>query len=86
MMVEILVALCTILVVTLLYVVWNLMKKTELLESWVESFTQDINKVKSELDNIDSTGHFEADDEVGAIFNEIKDIINTLNTIYGETE
>ena len=54
------------------YVIWNLIRKTELLEVWVERFTQDIQIVQNELKKIDSTGHFEADDEVGTIFKLIK--------------
>ena len=61
------------------YVIWNLMRKTELLETWVENFTDRVNKVQQELTEIDSTGHFESDDEVGSIFTSIKEIINDLN-------
>ena len=58
------------------YVVWNLSRKTELLETWVESFSQTVNEVQTELQRIDNTGHFEADDEIGTIFTQIKDTIN----------
>ena len=44
--------------VAMIYVIWNLMKKTELLETWVEEFTQMIDSVDTELEIIDSTGHF----------------------------
>ena len=57
------------------YVIWNLIRKTELLEVWVERFTQDIQIVQNELKKIDSTGHFEADDEVGTIFKLIKNTV-----------
>ena len=33
---------------------------------------------------IDSTGHFEADDEIGSIFTGIKEIINDLQETLGE--
>jgi hypothetical protein len=66
------------------YVIWNLFRKTELLETWVEEFTQRITTVDNELKVIDSTGHFEADDEVGTIFEQIKEIITQLNTLKGE--
>ena len=61
------------------YVIWNLTRKTELLETWVEDFTDRISRVQQELSDIDSTGHFESDDEIGSIFVSIKDIINDLN-------
>ena len=66
------------------YVIWNLMKKTEMLESWVETFTQRIEKVQTDLKEVDATGHFEADDEVGTIFKQIQDTIDQLNDLKGE--
>tara|TARA_B100000214_G_scaffold232591_1_gene169745 strand:+ start:75 stop:335 length:261 start_codon:yes stop_codon:yes gene_type:complete len=63
------------------YVIWNLMRKTELLETWVEDFGNRVTRVQQELKDIDSTGHFEADDEIGSIFNAIKEVINELNDL-----
>ena len=63
------------------YVIWNLMKKTELLETWVETFGDRITRVQQELKDIDSTGHFESDDEIGSIFESIKEVINELNDL-----
>jgi hypothetical protein len=61
------------------YIIWNLTRKTELLETWIENFSDRISQVQQELSDIDSTGHFESDDEIGSIFVSIKDIINDLN-------
>ena len=61
------------------YVIWNLTRKIELLETWMEDFSDRVTQVQSDLNDVDSTGHFESDDEIGAIFNSIKDIINDLN-------
>ena len=61
------------------YVIWNLTRKTELLETWIENFSDRISQVQQELSDIDSTGHFESDDEIGSIFDGIKEIINDLN-------
>jgi hypothetical protein len=61
------------------YVIWNLTRKTELLETWIEGFSDKIVDVQQELKDIDSTGHFEADDEIGTIFEGIKEVINDLN-------
>ncbi len=66
------------------YVIWNLMRKTELLETWVEEFTQLIESVNNELKQIDALGSFESDDETGAIFKQIQETINRLNTLRGE--
>ena len=61
------------------YVIWNLTRKTELLETWIEDFSDRVARVQQEMSDIDSTGHFEADDEIGTIFEGIKEIINELN-------
>ena len=66
------------------YVIWNLTRKTELLETWVEDFTQRVQAVQDDLKEVDSQGYFEADDEVGSIFKRIKQIINELDNLKGE--
>ena len=83
MLVEIILGL---LVLTEGYVIWNLFRKTELLETWVEIFTRRIQRMQDNLKEIDSTGHFESDDEVGAIFNQIKEIVKQLESYRGEEE
>ena len=74
------------LLVTSWYVIWNLTKKTELLETWVEDFTQTIETINRELKEIDAKGSFESDDETGAIFKQIKDTIKQLDSYKGEEE
>ena len=66
------------------YVVWNLLNKVELLETWVEDFSDRVSTTWKDIRDIDSTGHFEADDEVGTIFNSIKDTIQELNNYVEE--
>ena len=66
------------------YVVWNLMKKTELLEDYVGNVGEKIINVNERLAEIDSTGHFEADDEVGTIFDTIKETVSELNEFISE--
>ena len=66
------------------YVIWNLNKKTEMLESWVEDFTHRIETVQTDLKVIDDKGAFESDDEVGAIFEQIKETVNELDNLRGE--
>ena len=70
-----------LLVLTEGYVIWNLNRKTELLETWVENFTDKVTRVQQEMKDIDSTGHFESDDEIGSIFSSIKEVINELNDL-----
>ena len=74
------------LLVTSWYVIWNLTKKTELLETWVEDFTQTIEIINRELKEIDTKGSFESDDETGAIFKQIQDTIKQLDSYKGEEQ
>ena len=61
------------------YVIWNLNRKLEHMESWVESFVVRVGETYNNMMDVDSKGHFEADDEVGSIFQGIKSIITELN-------
>jgi|TARA_R110000744_G_scaffold371362_1_gene482333 hypothetical protein len=74
------------LLVTSSYVIWNLITKSELLESWIENFINTVNKVNVDLKKLDYKGYFEADDEVGVIFNEIKNTIKQLDKFKGEQQ
>ena len=69
--------------VAMIYVIWNLLRKTELLETWVEEFTTTIDSVNDEIKTIDTLGSFESDDETGAIFKQIKQTVNKLNVLRG---
>tara|TARA_R100001377_G_scaffold60750_1_gene36901 strand:+ start:2884 stop:3072 length:189 start_codon:yes stop_codon:yes gene_type:complete len=62
------------------------MRKTELLETWVESFTQMIHTVNQELKQIDARGSFESDDETGAIFKQIQEAVKQLESYKGEEQ
>ena len=74
--------LLTLLIITLGYVIWNLLKKLEAYEETLEQtevFIQ--NEIKRNealleaLRQIDSREMFEKDDEVGSIFYQIKETI-----------
>ena len=73
-----------VVILTESYVIWNLMRKTELLETWVEEFTQLIESVNTELKLIDARGSFESDDETGVIFKQIQETVNKLTILRGE--
>ena len=68
------------------YVIWNLITKQEMLETWVEDFIQTIEKINIDLKQIDYLGSFESDDETGQIFESIKIIIKQLDRFRGEQE
>ncbi len=84
MLVEILLGILIIAFSVEGYVVWNLMKKTELLEDYVGNVGEKIINVNERLAEIYSTGHFEADDEVGTIFDTIKETVSELNEFISE--
>jgi hypothetical protein len=71
-------------VITEAYIIWNLNTKTEMLETWVEEFTQRIQIVQNDLKEIDSIGAFESDDETGTVFEQIKETIKQLDNLKGE--
>ena len=73
-----------LIVLTLGWTTFNLTRKVERLETWIENYAQRVIDTKDTLDNIDTTGHFEADDEIGTIFTSIKETIDELNEITQE--
>ena len=86
MFLEISLVFMVLLFVTSSYIIWNLNKKLELLENWVEQFVQVIDRVNRDLKQVDYRGSFEADDEVGFIFKEIKNTIKQLDRFRGEEQ
>ena len=74
----------SILIVVLGWTTFNLTRKVERLETWIESYAERIQDTQRVLKEIDSKGDFEADDEVGVIFQSIKEAIDELNEITQE--
>jgi peptidoglycan hydrolase CwlO-like protein len=75
-----------------LYANYNLLKNYEKseeyinnLETWFVQFSKTITNMNREIEKIDKKGSFEADDEVGYFYKELKRIINQINTL-GEDE
>ena len=63
---------------------FNLTRKVERLETWIEDYAQRIQDTQQVLKEIDSKGTFEADDEIGVIFSSIKEAVDELNEITEE--
>ena len=76
--------LLSIIILILGWTTFNLTRKVERLETWIESQAQRIQYTQRVLKEIDSKGDFEADDEVGVIFQAIKEAIDELNEITQE--
>jgi len=86
MVLEISLVLVSLLFLTSCYIIWNINTKLESLEDWVTDFINTIEKVQTDLKKIDYKGYFESDDEVGAIFEQIKTTINQLDRFKGEEQ
>jgi hypothetical protein len=70
-----------ILVVIFSFTTYNQMRKVERLETWVENYSARVLTTKRILDELDSEGKFESDDEIGVVFEGIQDAVNDLTTI-----
>lgn len=57
------------------YAVWNLLQKLERYEDILEENTNTYIQILNAMKEIDSTGAFESDDEVGSTFTDLKNLI-----------
>ena len=71
----------SLIVITLGWTTFNLTRKVERLETWIEDYAQRIQDTQQVLKEIDSKGTFEADDEIGVVFTSIKEAVDELNEI-----
>ena len=67
--------------ITLGWTTFNLTRKVERLETWIEDYAQRIKDTKQVLEEIDAKGSFEADDEIGVVFTSIKEAVDEINQI-----
>ena len=81
MVLDILFGIAIISTLTLGWTTYNQMQKVERLESWVEEFSQRVIDTQNVLDQLDSEGKFESDDEIGTVFEGIRETVNELNKI-----
>ena len=86
MILEIIIGILGLLVVTLGYTTFNLLRKNEKAEdiiisqnTFIESISSQIDKSQKRLEEIDEKGTFQGDDEIGWFFNEVKIIQNELS-------
>ena len=76
--------LLSIIILMLGWTTFNLTRKSERLETWIEDYAQRIQDTKQVLDEIDAKGSFEADDEIGVVFTAIKEAVDEINEITEE--
>jgi len=86
MILKITLGIFVILTIALSYAVYNLLLKQEQLEDWVEDYIDRINEVNRKIRQIDYKGYFEVDDEVGQVFEQIKNEVKSLEELTEITE
>ena len=86
---EYVIVVLSLIIISLIYAVWNLVRKYESLEDEMEFSEKYINlaydsmkRAYDRMKKIDRLGSFEADDESGYIFNEIKTAMEELKEVY----
>ena len=83
---EIVLFIITILFVLCIYIIFNLLKKLEKYEDFVETETRRNEALLEALRQIDSREMFEKDDEVGSIFYQIKETIEKFKIKQNDAE
>jgi|TARA_R110000744_G_scaffold230053_2_gene348201 hypothetical protein len=70
------------------YVNWNLFIKIEKLEDandeatdWILGYSNSLEQILIKIQDLDSKNLFESDDEVGSVFNAIKETIESLEEL-----
>ena len=86
MILKITLGIFVILTIALSYAVYNLLLKQEQLEDWVEDYIDRINEVNTKIRQIDYKGYFEVDDEVGQVFEQLKEEVQSLEELTEITE
>ena len=81
MILKITLGIFVILTIALSYAVYNLLLKQEQLEDWVEDYIDRINEVNTKIRQIDYKGYFEVDDEVGQVFEQLKNEVQSLEEL-----
>ena len=76
-MIQLLIFLSGLLILSI-FIIWNLLRKLEAAEDYVNSLSLDINNISKKLKEIDNSGLFESDDEIGWFFDEVKKLGDQL--------
>lgn len=70
------------------YINWNLLRKVERhqdfsnnLSSWVDTLNQLVNKIVTQIDQVDQKGIFKSDDYVGSIYKDLSNLIKQLDNV-----
>lgn len=61
------------------YACYNMLKKIEVYEDWLEMFRTEVKDVHTRIKTVDDRNLFEKDDDVGFVFSEIVKIIKEFD-------
>tara|TARA_B100001093_G_scaffold372690_1_gene357665 strand:+ start:356 stop:622 length:267 start_codon:yes stop_codon:yes gene_type:complete len=76
---NLIVSFFTIIICVLVFICFNLYKKIIIYESWVTRIRTKINSLKTSIEEIDDRNLFETDDDVGAAYEEISELIKDFD-------
>ena len=83
---ELLIIILTIFLAAAGYGIYNLLNKLERYEDVIAANTETYIQILNAMKEIDSTGAFESDDEVGSTFQDLKNLIaNNQKILNGNT-
>lgn len=75
---EYIIGVLVLIIVVLGYINWNLLRKLEKFEDYIENLSGTIASISTQLKEVDNSGMFESDDEIGWFFKEIKNLGDRL--------
>jgi hypothetical protein len=61
------------------YAILNLYRKIKVYEGWILEIKKDTDKLQESITEVDSKDMFERDDEVGVVFEQIKELVGSFN-------
>jgi len=74
----------TILCLFLIIKIYRMFTLTNSLENFILNLREQSQRALNRMEEIDQTGHFESDDEIGWTFKYIKNIIRDINNLFKE--
>ena len=78
MILEILFVIVLAVLSATIYIIRNLNRKLETYEAWIKAYYKSVDSILSNMKEIDASGAFESDDEVGQIFRMLKTQVMVL--------
>lgn len=76
---EYIIGILGLIIIVLGYINWNLLRKLERFEDYIEGLSSTISSISGQLKEVDNSGMFESDDEIGWFFKEIKNLGDRLD-------